>query len=130
MSYFGYMSFGANVASNILNSYPVNAFTTLGRFGVAIVVITSYPIQTFATRKSFANILRTLGGGEPPKTPPSTFINDKLELMTMIVLLIFTFSVALVRARFPLPTPPHFPGAPRLHLLHRIGSPSKLHGAP
>ena len=97
VSYFGYMSFGANVASNILNSYPVNPFTTAGRLGVAIVVITSYPIQTFATRKSFANILRTLqGGGEPPKTPPSVFINDDLELRTMLVLLAFTFAVALV----------------------------------
>jgi len=58
-SVFGYLTYGDNVKSNLLDNYPNNGLTVAARIGIAIVVITSFPLQAFATRKSFVNIYRT-----------------------------------------------------------------------
>jgi len=58
-SVFGYLTYGDNVLSNLLDNYPNNGLTIAARVGVAIVVITSFPIQAFATRKAIANIYIT-----------------------------------------------------------------------
>jgi len=56
-TYFGYLSFGANVHPDILDSYPQNGVVTLFRVGLGAAVITNIPLLTFAVRKALMGMI-------------------------------------------------------------------------
>ena len=69
VAYAGYLTFGDQVKSDILATYPQdNALVSAARVLLATVVITCFPLQAFAVRTSlgtlFSAAMRACGGGE------------------------------------------------------------------
>lgn len=61
----GYLTFGADVKSDILRSYPDSSpFVSAARLGMTINVLTSYPLQVFFSRLSLASLLAACGLGQ------------------------------------------------------------------
>lgn len=56
-----YLTFGSNVASNILVMYPHSSlFVAIGRLGIVLMVIASYPLQVHPCRAAVDKILATV----------------------------------------------------------------------
>uniref|UniRef100_A0A7S3REI2 Amino acid transporter transmembrane domain-containing protein n=1 Tax=Emiliania huxleyi TaxID=2903 RepID=A0A7S3REI2_EMIHU len=62
----GYLTFGDNVTSNIINAYPVTPYVSAARTVLGIVVLCNYPLQMFPTRVSMLSIYELL---VPPTDP-------------------------------------------------------------
>ncbi len=62
VSIAGYSTFGDNVDSDILLSYPDGTFVTIARVGIIVDVLTSFPLMVYFTRPSIVNILRACVG--------------------------------------------------------------------
>eukprot|EP01134_Creolimax_fragrantissima_P005227 CFRG5227T1 len=58
----GYLTYGSNVAPNILDSYPITTVASIARIGTAFVVTVSYPLLMHAARDSMLHIIGTLFG--------------------------------------------------------------------
>jgi amino acid permease len=54
----GYLSYGDNVAGNIVGMYPPAAASTIGRAAIVVLVMFSYPLQVHPCRASLDAILR------------------------------------------------------------------------
>jgi len=54
----GYLSYGDNVAGNIVGMYPPAAPSTIGRAAIVVLVMFSYPLQVHPCRASIDGILR------------------------------------------------------------------------
>jgi len=61
VSYCGYLTFGNDVKSDILQSYPVTPIVTVARIAISIVVIFSYPLQAHPSRLSIMSIVNFCG---------------------------------------------------------------------
>lgn len=48
----GYLSFGSNIAGNIVAQYTPSVFSTIGRAAIVILVMFSYPLQVHPCRAS------------------------------------------------------------------------------
>ncbi|TPX68102.1 hypothetical protein SpCBS45565_g03367 [Spizellomyces sp. 'palustris'] len=53
----GYLTFGNEVASNIIGQYPPSPFITGGQLAIALLVLLSYPLQCHPCRASLEKIL-------------------------------------------------------------------------
>ena len=60
VGFAGYLTYGAHVRSDILETYPPNGLVDAARVGIAIVVITCYPLQAFAARTSLGTLFSAL----------------------------------------------------------------------
>ena len=89
----GYATYGSNVASNILTSYPSTPLTDTARIGLSVVVLFSYPIMIFLSRISAASLYLTFKDccsgkvpgkaafpGEPKAYDKKTVIQTKLSV--------------------------------------------------
>ncbi|KNC84397.1 hypothetical protein SARC_03390 [Sphaeroforma arctica JP610] len=56
----GYFTYGANVGSNILDSYPLSVPASIARLGTAFVVTVSYPLLMHASRDSVIHACGTV----------------------------------------------------------------------
>ncbi|PYH48872.1 putative amino acid transporter [Aspergillus saccharolyticus JOP 1030-1] len=54
----GYLSFGNNVAGNIVGMYPPGLYATIGRAAIVMLVMFSYPLQCHPCRASVDAVLR------------------------------------------------------------------------
>jgi len=116
----GYLQFGSQVESDILDTYPQSSFWNTFRIAMAFAVLTSYPLQAFATRKAVSSIYRTVrslcvsptGDATGPEKPTtkgdksdgasycewatSSLIDDKLEFVVACIVLVLSFGVAMI----------------------------------
>ncbi len=53
----GYLSFGSNITGNIISLYRSNAWTTMGRLAMVVLVTLSFPLQCHPARASINNII-------------------------------------------------------------------------
>ncbi|KNC74638.1 hypothetical protein SARC_12821 [Sphaeroforma arctica JP610] len=60
ISICGYFTYGANVGSNILDSYPISVPASIARLGTAFVVTVSYPLLFHASRDSIIHACGTV----------------------------------------------------------------------
>ncbi|KNC84751.1 hypothetical protein SARC_03042 [Sphaeroforma arctica JP610] len=56
----GYFTYGENVTSNILDSYPISVPASIARLGTAFVVTVSYPLLMHAARDSVVHAVGTV----------------------------------------------------------------------
>lgn len=54
----GYLSFGNNVAGNIIGMYAPNASSTIGKAAIVILVMFSYPLQVHPCRASVVAVMK------------------------------------------------------------------------
>ncbi len=54
---FGYMTYGSNVADNLLSSYPLTTPVAVARGGIAFVLIFSYPLFLHVARDSTIDMI-------------------------------------------------------------------------
>ena len=76
----GYLSFGNNVAGNIVGMYEPSTTSTIGRAAIVILVMFSYPLQVHPCRASVDAVLKwrwksnvrtpTSADASPPRTVP------------------------------------------------------------
>lgn len=60
-----YLTFGSNVASNILVNYPHSSlFVAIGRLGIVIMVSFSYPLQVHPCRAALDKVIAALTSSE------------------------------------------------------------------
>mmetsp|Transcript_5060 Transcript_5060/g.11045 ORF Transcript_5060/g.11045 Transcript_5060/m.11045 type:complete len:371 (-) Transcript_5060:32-1144(-) len=57
VSVFGYMTYGSEISSDLLGSYPLTIEVTIARIGISILVIFSYPLFLHVARDSAIDIL-------------------------------------------------------------------------
>eukprot|EP01134_Creolimax_fragrantissima_P005908 CFRG5908T1 len=56
----GYFTYGSNVSSNILDSYPISTVASIARVGTAFVVTVSYPLLMHPARDACIHAINTL----------------------------------------------------------------------
>nr|NP_001106330.1 uncharacterized protein LOC100127289 [Xenopus laevis]AAI55886.1 LOC100127289 protein [Xenopus laevis] len=59
----GYLTYGSNVAGNILDSFPVEIWATIARIGTAFVVTVSYPLLMHPARDAIVHAVNVCAGG-------------------------------------------------------------------
>lgn len=60
-----YLTFGSNVASNILVNYPHSSlFVAIGRLGIVVMVSFSYPLQVHPCRAALDKVIAALTSSE------------------------------------------------------------------
>ncbi|KAH8146992.1 uncharacterized protein LAJ45_09073 [Morchella importuna] len=98
----GYLSYGDNVAGNIIAMYPGAWTSTVGRAAIVILVVFSYPLQAHPARASVDNVLkwRPARGGAAgrPMIPVarSTEMSDRRFAIITTLILIGTFLTAIM----------------------------------
>eukprot|EP01134_Creolimax_fragrantissima_P000944 CFRG0944T1 len=102
ISFCGYLTYGINVDSNILMSYPISVIASIARLGTAFVVTVSYPILMHAARDSFIHAIGTIMGyaGKKEKGIEFTDVNTKLGNIAFYVIASFLNIVAFIFAYF------------------------------
>jgi amino acid permease len=85
VGYCGYSTYGNNVASDLLKSYPEIPLTTAARICVSFIVSFAYPLQANPSRRSLLTLWRTAcGGGEP------SILNYNLRYYTITITFLIT----------------------------------------
>lgn len=98
----GYLSYGDNVAGNIIAMYPGAWTSTVGRAAIVILVVFSYPLQAHPARASVDNVLkwRPARGGAAgrPMIPVvrSSEMSDRRFAVITTLILIGTFLTAIM----------------------------------
>ena len=69
----GYATYGSNVESDILESYPENTLLTVVRMFVSFLVIFAYPLQAHPARMCFMALWKASTGGEEPSVAQGHF---------------------------------------------------------
>ena len=102
----GYLTFGAAVQSNVLNSFPQTAVVAAARVSLAFVVLCSYPLQAYPTRVSITSLIASFTPPPPPAaaaaattdTPAragGVFVSDARALLVTALFLASSAAVAL-----------------------------------
>ena len=102
----GYLTFGAAVQSNVLNSFPQTAVVAAARVSLAFVVLCSYPLQAYPTRVSITSLIASCTPPPPPPPPATTgapaaeaaggvFVSDARSLVVTGLFLASSAAVAL-----------------------------------
>jgi amino acid permease len=104
----GYLSYGDNVAGNIVGMYPPAAPSTIGRAAIVVLVMFSYPLQVHPCRASLDAILRwrpirrNRGLNDsspnripPPKASPAPEMSDVRFAALTTTIIVFSYVVAM-----------------------------------
>jgi amino acid permease len=112
----GYLSYGDNITGNIVSMYPSNAFSTIGRLAIVILVMFSYPLQIHPCRASVDACLKwrprrrngngatdasgspsrnSLVNGGGPVSRPITEMSDLRFAVISTILIVLTFMTAM-----------------------------------
>lgn len=69
IAFFGYLTFGSKVGSNIIAMYPsTTTFIAIGQFAIVVMVMFSYPLQVLPCRTCLDKVA---GGAKKVTRPPS-----------------------------------------------------------
>jgi amino acid permease len=106
----GYLSYGDNIAGNIVGMYPPAIPSTIGRAAIVVLVMFSYPLQIHPCRASVDAILRwrpirrnrqsedpspTRGLLGPPKSSNQPEMSDMRFATITTVIIILSYVVAM-----------------------------------
>lgn len=112
----GYLSFGDNVAGNIVSQYRPSVFSTIGRAAIVILVMFSYPLQVHPCRASVDAVSKwrpagrstqelTPAGGSPsrssllqrkvPIRPKTEDMSDLRFAVITTIIIILSYLVAM-----------------------------------
>lgn len=94
VAFSGYSTYGENVESNILRSYPNTVFTSCVRISVSLLVAFSYPLQCQPSRNSALALWRSLDGKGAPE-PDDRTRRIRFWVVTAMYLC-GTFGIAMV----------------------------------
>ena len=68
----GYLSFGSNIAGNIVAQYTPSVFSTIGRAAIVILVMFSYPLQVHPCRASVDAVSKWRPQRRGPELTPAS----------------------------------------------------------
>jgi amino acid permease len=104
----GYLSYGDNVAGNIVGMYPPAVASTIGRAAIVVLVMFSYPLQVHPCRASLDAILRwrpirrnraandsSITRIPPPKSAPTPEMSDVRFAALTTTIIVFSYIVAM-----------------------------------
>jgi amino acid permease len=104
----GYLSYGDNVAGNIVGMYPPAVASTIGRAAIVVLVMFSYPLQVHPCRASLDAILRwrpirrnramndpSPTRIPPPKSSPTPEMSDVRFAALTTTIIVFSYIVAM-----------------------------------
>jgi amino acid permease len=96
----GYLSYGDNIAGNIVAMYPANAASTIGRAAIVVLVMFSYPLQVHPCRASLDAVLKWRPGRaraqqeRGPKKEEIEMSDARFAVLTTIII-ILSYIVAM-----------------------------------
>lgn len=91
----GYLTFGRNVASNVIGAYPTDqVFVVIGQVCIAVLVLFSFPLQAHPARTSIDKVLMVLF---PSETPPPRMSRTR-HISISVVLLVASYATAILSA--------------------------------
>lgn len=97
----GYLTFGAAVQSNVLNSFPHTAVVAAARVALAFIVLCSYPLQAYPTRVSITSLIASCTP-PPPASPGAhaeaggVFVSDARSMVVTALFLASSAAIALL----------------------------------
>lgn len=89
----GYATYGDEVASDILESYPENTLVTVVRIFVSFLVIFSYPLQCHPARMCVMALWKAATGGQEPSIPQANFRYATITVVFLGLSLVIALSL-------------------------------------
>lgn len=80
----GYLTFGDNVAGNIITMYPPSLSSTIGRVAIVLLVMLAFPLQCHPARNSINDILHSFQSHGKAETHVSDDIEPRNENSNLI----------------------------------------------
>eukprot|EP00040_Diaphanoeca_grandis_P032519 m.197163 g.197163 ORF g.197163 m.197163 type:complete len:461 (-) comp32650_c0_seq1:84-1466(-) len=91
----GYITFGANVEADILQSYPKTAIVSIARMSISILVAFSYPLQAHPARQCLLSLYSSCSGNVDAEGTPHPASNYLFYGITVAFTLL-SFLLAMV----------------------------------
>jgi amino acid permease len=88
----GFLTYGSEVASDVLQSYPDMPVTTVARICISLLVCFTYPLQCNPSRRSILNIWKFVDGN---KDPSASVFRFRYILITVLFIAL-SFLIAFV----------------------------------
>jgi len=88
----GFLTYGSEVASDVLQSYPDMPVTTSARISISLLVCFTYPLQCNPSRRSILNIWKYADGGREPSASVFRF----RYILITVLFLALSFMIAFV----------------------------------
>ena len=98
ISFSGYTTFGPQVESDILATYPNSAIVAVARVAISVVVTFSYPLQSHPSRTCILSLLTAVFGSRGPRWDMATHLGVTtgfLGLSTAIALVVDDLGMVL-----------------------------------